>query len=132
MPFGLTCEVCERPFTFFENLNFTLRALGRCAECDQRLGTFVENLLTGIEEDFKQPAGITEEIERLVYEEIEKGSCFPPTWRSRSPSDWTTSDSCLAFVREIFLMSCTQGFWIPMSMPIGTSLRPTLTSRARK
>lgn len=72
MPFGLTCKVCERPFTFFENLNFTLRALGRCTECDQRLRAFVENLRVGIEEDFKLPTGITEEIAYLVYEEIER------------------------------------------------------------
>ena len=72
MPFGLTCEVCEQPFTFFENLNFTLRALGRCTECDQRLQAAVANLLAGIEEDFKLPAGITGEIEYLVVEEIER------------------------------------------------------------
>ncbi len=72
MPFGLMCEVCDRPFTFFENLNLTLRALGRCTECDQRLRAAVEDLLAAIEEDFKQPAGITEEIEYLVYEEIER------------------------------------------------------------
>lgn len=72
MPFGLTCEVCEQPFTFFENLSLTLRSLGRCYECDQRLRADVEDLLTGIEEDFKQASGVTEEIERLVYEEIER------------------------------------------------------------
>lgn len=72
MPFGLTCEVCERPFGFFENLNFTLRALGRCTECDQRLRATLENLLAGIEADFQLPTGITEEIEYLVYEEIER------------------------------------------------------------
>lgn len=72
MPFGLTCEVCEQPFTFFENLSLTLRALGRCFECDQRLRADVEDLLAGIEEDFKQASGVTEEIERLVYEEIER------------------------------------------------------------
>ncbi len=78
MPFGLTCEVCEQPFTFFENLSLSLRALRRCIECDQRLREAVANLLTGIEEDFKLPAGITEEIEYLVVEEIE---------RLRLPSD---------------------------------------------
>ncbi len=72
MPFGLICEVCDRPFTFFENINLALRALGRCIECDQRLRAAVENLQTGIEEDFKQTDGITEEIEYLVYEEIER------------------------------------------------------------
>lgn len=72
MPFGLLCEVCEKPFTFFENINFALRALRRCTDCDQRLRAAVENLQTGVEEDFKQADGITEEIEDLVYEEIER------------------------------------------------------------
>lgn len=72
MPFGLTCEVCKRSFTFFENLNRTLRTLGRCAECDQRLRAAVENLLAGIEADFQLSAGITEEIEYLIYEEMER------------------------------------------------------------
>jgi hypothetical protein len=77
MPFGLICEVCERPFTFFENINLALRALGRCIECDQRLRAAVENLQTGIEEDFKQTDGITEEIEYLVYEATWKPMSMP-------------------------------------------------------
>jgi len=72
MPFGLTCEVCEQPFGFFENLNFTLRALGRCAECDQRLQSYQEAILAGLEQDFQERTGITKEIEAFTYGQLEE------------------------------------------------------------
>src|SRR5258708_18539897 len=69
MPFALYCSVCNEPFTFFENI--ANRALQRCNACDQRLRAYQEDTLAWIVQAFEKPAGVSEEMEHIIYDQLE-------------------------------------------------------------
>lgn len=68
MPFALSCTVCTKPLTFFENL--TNRQTLRCNACEARLRAFQEDTLAWIERAFHEQAGVTAEIEEEIYLQI--------------------------------------------------------------
>ncbi len=69
MPFALSCTICAQPFSLVENI--TNRLLQRCNVCERRLRAFQEDTLEWLEQAFQESAGVTEEIERVIYESLE-------------------------------------------------------------